>query len=73
MEQRLGKDTLLATQASLLKATGDIAISDDSQQHLLMSVSFFFLYFRERSRECLSFMILLTYPGTLPELKVPIL
>ena len=40
-EQQLGRDTLLATQASLLKATGDIAISDDSQQHLLMSVSFF--------------------------------
>ena len=43
-EQRLGKDTLLATQASLLKATGDIAISDDSRQHLLMSVSFFFRF-----------------------------
>ena len=28
-QQRLGKDTLLATQASLLKATGDITISDD--------------------------------------------
>ena len=40
-EQQLGKATLLATQASLLKATGDIAISDDSRQHLLMSVSFF--------------------------------
>ena len=30
-EQRLGKDTLLATQAPLLKATSDIAISDDSR------------------------------------------
>ena len=45
-EQRFGRDTLVATQASLLKATGETTISDDSRQYLMMSVSIF----GERSR-----------------------
>ena len=52
-EQRFGRDTLVATQASLLKATGETTITDDSRQYLMMSVGIF----REHSRVRYPFLI----------------
>ena len=37
-EQRLGKETLKLTQASLLEATGSILLSDDARQALILRV-----------------------------------
>ena len=40
-EQRLGKESLQMTQASLLEATGGILLSDDARQVLVIGVSLF--------------------------------
>ena len=59
-EQELGRDTLLTTQAELMKATGESTLSDDSRQHLLLSVS----APRERSRVLIYLSICVSFPGT---------
>ena len=38
-EQKVGKDTLVATQAALLEGTGGILLSNDAHQTLVLSVS----------------------------------
>ena len=43
-EQWVGKETLLATQASLVEATGDTTLSEESRQLLLLSVCPFLIF-----------------------------
>ena len=43
-EQRLGRETLVSTQASLMEATGTSTLSDKSRHLLLLSVSTPFYY-----------------------------
>ena len=50
-EQKLGKEALIATQESLLKATGQTSITNKSRQYLMMSVSFSLCHSRECSQE----------------------
>ena len=44
MEQQLGRETLVSTQAGLMEATGASTLSDESCQLLLLRVSTLLLY-----------------------------
>ena len=60
-EQGLERDTLVTTEADLIKATGETTLSDESRQLLLLSVS---IFCRERSRVRTKWQILDTLSST---------
>ena len=65
-EQQLGRETLAVSQEALMRATGDTTLTEDTRQILMLSVSIFSLFLRERSRVCQSLKLFGLIPGYVP-------